>query len=62
VEPLHDKGDHPCLSEHWLLDNLPEGWTYDCQLNGQWGFAISSQGQDGVLFIPLDLLRENRRA
>src|SRR5215211_2715374 len=57
-----DVGDHPCLSEDWLLENLPPGWTYDCQaMSGQDGFTIQPNGNDGTLFIPLDLLVQVRR-
>lgn len=56
---MEEKGNHPCLSEDWLLDNLPEGWTYDCQTSGQMGFTITAT--DGkTLFIPLDLLKHDR--
>jgi hypothetical protein len=56
----HDKGGHPCLSEDWLLDNLPEGWTYDCVVfSAQDGFTITAT--DGkTLFVPLDLLKQDR--
>ena len=64
---MHDHGDHKCLSEDWLLDNLPADWTYDCVLgsdDGQAGFVIQAPGpaagQVGQLFIPLDLLKQNR--
>lgn len=66
---MRDKGNHQCLSEGWLLDNLPDGWSYDCVLDGTYG-----DGQDGFviypprpyrasapLFIPLDLLVRDRR-
>jgi hypothetical protein len=66
--PHKDKGDHPCLSEDWLLDNLPEGWTYDCQaMSEQDGFVIYPPSPFGTwgeevepLFIPLDLLKQDR--
>lgn len=58
---LHDKGGHPCLSEDWLLSNLPEGWTYDCVMGPQSGFTITAT--DGkTLFVPLDLLKADRTA
>jgi hypothetical protein len=58
-----DKGNHPCLSEDWLHDNLPPGWAYDCQvLNEQDGFLIYSPGEGEPLFIPLDLLKADRNA
>jgi hypothetical protein len=49
-------GEHPCLSEDWLLDNLPEGWTYDCQAFVEpSGFTITAS--DGsTMFLPLRLL------
>ena len=49
-------GNHPCLSEDWLLDNLPEGWSYDCQAFAeQLGFTITAS--DGsTMFLPLRLL------
>jgi hypothetical protein len=49
-------GDHPCLSEDWLLDNLPEGWSYDCQAFAEpLGFTITAS--DGsTMFLPLRLL------
>ena len=58
----HDKGNHKCLSEDWLIDNLPEGWDYDCQvLSEQDGFIIwNSNSPTGSLFIPLDLLVNDR--
>lgn len=56
---MHDIGAFPCLSEDWLLANLPEGWQYDCHMGEQWGFTITAT--DGkTLFIPLDLLKEAR--
>ena len=59
----HDKGNHPCLSEDWLLDNLPKGWYYDCQaLTPQEGFVIYAPGCTVPLFIPLDLLKQDRTA
>lgn len=65
---MHDKGNHLLLSEDWLLDNLPEGWTYDCIMGEQSGFlivppdAIDGDGYnlDKSLFIPLDLLKLDR--
>lgn len=68
---MHDRGDHPCLSESWLIDNLPEGWGYDCHMGEQWGFIIfkksdlpdndgMSYPEEKVLFIPLDLLKTVR--
>jgi hypothetical protein len=69
-EPLnhHDKGNHPSLSEDWLIDNLPEGWSYDCHMGEQWGFVIyppiqsvdDPEWKPTPLFIPLDLLKHNR--
>ena len=65
-----EKGSHPALSEHWLLDNLPEGWSYDCQTSDEPGFIIKppyvepeyGYGNDEPegLFIPLALLKRNR--
>jgi hypothetical protein len=56
----HDKGNHPCLNEEWLIDNLPEGWEYDCYMGEQFGFIITAP--DGKsLFIPLELLTTERR-
>jgi len=50
-----DVNKHPVLSEDFLLDNLPEGWTYDCCMGEVWGFTITAT--DGkTLFIPLRLL------
>jgi hypothetical protein len=66
---LHDKGNHPCLSEDWLLENLPEGWSYDAVIpweavGGQEGFIIGPREtlyEPGkALFIPLDLLVKDR--
>lgn len=68
---MHDKGDHPCLSEDWLIDNLPTGWDYDCHTGEQPGFIIYRHADlgendgmgypaDKVLFIPLDLLKIDR--
>lgn len=63
---MHDVGNHPCLSEDWLLDNLPKGWTYDCHTGDQWGFWIIPPGMNPetmpskCLFIPLDLLKVDR--
>lgn len=55
-----DQGAHPCLSESWLLDNLPEGWSYDCVASGPLqGFTITA-GDGRTLFVPLDLLATNR--
>jgi len=58
---MHDKGFHDCLSEDWLLENLPEGWNYDCHMGEQqWGFLIyapTDKEQENPLFIPLYLLR-----
>ena len=52
---MREKGNHPCLSEDWLLDNLPSGWHYDCQIFGQQGFTITAS--DGsTMFLPLRLL------
>ena len=42
---MRDKGNHECLSEDWLLDNLPKGWAYDCVLGNAWG----GDGQDGFI-------------
>jgi len=49
-------GNHSCLSEDWLLENLPEGWSYDCQAFAeQLGFTITAS--DGsTMFLPLRLL------
>ena len=65
----HDIGDHLCLSEDWLHDNLPEGWEYDCQvMTEQMGFVIYPPTIPNIpwfkpepLFIPLDLLKMDRR-
>jgi hypothetical protein len=61
-----EKGNHKCLSEDWLLDNLPEGWTYDCYMGEPYGFLIyppnTMMGNEpDALFIPLDLLKTDRR-
>lgn len=67
--PRHDNGTHNCLSEDWLIENLPQGWTYDCQcFTAQDGFLIFAPGMSimddidvrNALFIPLDLLRKDR--
>jgi hypothetical protein len=69
---MRDKGSYECLSEEWLIDNLPPGWTYDCHLGsfdddqegGQDGFLIYAPGRSAEsvpLFIPLDLLVRDRR-
>ena len=63
-----EKGNHPCLSEDWLLDNLPEGWLYDCQvMSGEDGFIIYPPTMPSIpwfkpepLFIPLALLKRDR--
>lgn len=55
---MRDKGQHQCFSEDWLLDNLPEGWSYDCHMGDQqWGFVITAPNSEEPLFIPLYLLR-----
>lgn len=56
-----DKGDYQFLSEDWLLDNLPEGWTYRCSFTPEPAFHIyASEGgaapEYGPLIIPLRLL------
>lgn len=53
----YDVGNHPHFSEDFLLDNLPEGWTYDCLPFGPpCGFTITAS--DGsTMFIPLRLLK-----
>jgi hypothetical protein len=57
------------LSEDWLLANLPDGWTYDCQVFGGDtpdsgpGFIIFDRNDiTKQLFIPLSLLAEQRHA
>lgn len=64
-----EKGNHPALSEDWLLENLPLGWTYDCQTSDEQGFLIyppytplysGDPHMPRPLFIPLDLLKRNR--
>jgi len=62
---VRDLGNHDSLSEYWLLENLPAGWSWDRVLaedeGEQDGFLI--YGVDvGSLFIPLDLLRTSRRS
>lgn len=64
---MRDKGNYPCLSEDWLIKNLPEGWNYDCVMatdhDEQDGFKILAPGmdyEDDCLFIPLDLLVQQR--
>jgi len=43
------------LSEDWLLENLPEGWTYDCQFDPA---AFTITATDGkTLTILLRLLK-----
>lgn len=54
-----EKGNHPAFSEDWLLDNLPPGWTYDCQTTEPQGFVIHPP-VGAPLFIPLALLKRNR--
>lgn len=65
---MREKGDHKCLSEDWLLENLPKGWRYDCCMGGdEIGFLIyppmqGTEDQPVPLFIPLDLLVVDRQA
>lgn len=67
--PDDELGLAPCLSEDWLLENLPDGWTYDCQVFGDGspaggpGFVIWSRDQPNrQLFLPLSLLADERHA
>jgi hypothetical protein len=62
---MREKGNHPCLSEDWLIDNLPPGWSYDCHVGSmssdpeaQDGFVIETGDNPNTLFIPLRLLAD----
>lgn len=57
VDVINDWHKKPeVLSEDWLLENLPEGWTYDCQMEPENAFTITAT--DGkTLTIPLCLLK-----
>lgn len=45
------------LSEDWLLENLPEGWTYDCIPFGP-DPAFTITATDGrTMTLPIRLLR-----
>jgi hypothetical protein len=49
------------LSEDWLLDNLPKGWSYDC-IMGPYGTGFQIIAPDGSSFyLPLALLATERR-
>jgi hypothetical protein len=68
-KPLRNGQLDSCLSEDWLLANLPDGWTYDCQVFGGDtpdsgpGFIIFDRNDiTKQLFIPLSLLAEQRHA
>jgi hypothetical protein len=48
--------EYECISEHWLLENLPHGWSYDCTFTPEAAFVIYSNNEGGGLVIPLRLL------
>lgn len=53
------------MTEHWLIENLPPGWSYDVSIrNGEEGFLVgpsdSIYQEDGGFFIPLKLLKNPR--
>lgn len=67
---LLEKGNYPCISEDWLLENLPQGWRYDRHFGDEMGFLIypphtprfSGDPVDPEpLFLPLALLELERR-
>ena len=54
---MSTKPDQPQLmTEDWLLANLPDGWTYDCQFSPVPAFTITSTEGD-TFTIPLSLLK-----
>lgn len=50
-----DQTKREIMSEDWLLENLPHGWTYDCRFKPEMAFLIYSP-EDGPFVIPLRLL------
>jgi len=64
IPKYREKGNHKCISEDWLLDNLPPHWDYDCVLGPVPGFVIFDSreaDEQQSLFIPLDLLKLDRK-
>lgn len=55
-ESFHAAPAEEIMSEHWLLTNLPEGWTYDCRMYPEFAFTIHAPGNDEPFVIPLRLL------
>jgi hypothetical protein len=49
------------MNEEWLIENLPEGWSYDCAFTHTVGPAFTITATDGqTLTIPLSILRDPR--
>jgi len=45
------------MTEDWLLENLSEGWSYDCTFNPEPAFIIMAPEQ-GSFLIPLRFLKD----
>lgn len=55
------------MTEDWLLENLPEGWNYDCTFEPEAAFVIyapewakDAGGERPHFLIPLRLLKDPR--